>query len=268
MNSVLLTKELTREMKGFVIGSSIVSGYLLLTMIIYSSMAFSMDQITAMWSTLPEDFMKALNYDPKQWESVLGFYSTYFVFYIPVISGGFSVVWGLKMLAKEEYQKTAEFLMTRPISRNSILSSKLVALVSYITAINLVGYVTALITCTIFGKTGFDVGSLTILHLYGLTVCLFLGMLGLFISVWMRRGKPGAGIGIGIVLGYYLLDMLLKIYGKADFLLYLTPFHYINLDVTLPGYRLEAWRILIPLAASILMVIVVYGRFRRKDIYT
>jgi ABC-2 type transport system permease protein len=185
-----------------------------------------------------------------------------------VISGGFAVVWGLNQLSKEEHLKTAEFLLTRPISRDQILSSKLIVLFSYIIGINVLGYLAGLVSCTLAAKDGFDIGTLTILHLYGLMACLFFGALGVFISVLIRRGKSMVGIGIGIVVGAYLLDMILKVYGKADFLLYLTPFKYIDLQISAINYHLQGWRILIPLGVTLILALMSYMLYRRKDIYT
>lgn len=266
MNTVLIIKEFKRELKGFLIATSMVVGYLSLTMVIYSSMEFSLNDITDLWGGLPEGFMKALNFDGDQWRSVLGFYATYFVFYIPLISGGFSVVWGLRQLSKEEHLKTAEFLLTRPISRDQIISSKLLVLFTYIVAVNLLAYIAGLISCTLASANAFNIASLTILHVYGVFACLFFGSLGMFISTLVKRGKSSVGIGVGIIAAAYLFDMIIKIYGKADFLLYLTPFKYIDLQLTRPDYHLEGWRILIPLAVSIILIAGTYIFYRRKDI--
>jgi len=268
VKTVLFLKELKRGWTGLLIGTSIVMAYIIMTLSIKSTMGADMDQMIGMFDSLGKGFMKALNFDIEAWKSVLGFYSTYFVFYIPLIAGGFSIAWGLKILSKEEYHKTAEFLLTRPISRNQVLSSKLTVLLIFIFGINILAYVTGLICCSLVSEDTFNVATLTFLHLYGLAVCLFFGALGLFLSVLVKRGRASIGIGIGIVAGSYLFDMILKVYGKADFLLYLTPFKYINLNVTQLNYTLEAWRLLIPLGVSIVLVLLTYAIYRRKDIYT
>ncbi len=268
MNAVLILKELKRELKGFLIGSTLVVAYLVMVISIYTSMDLGMDQFADMWSSLPQGFMTALNFDAAKWKSILGFYTTYFVLLIPLISGGFSVVWGLKMLSKEERHKTAEFLLTRPISRDQVVTSKLVMLITYIIGINFLAYLAGLISITIVAEKDFSITTYTILHFYGLASCLFYGALGLFISVLIRRGRSSTGIGIGIAMGLYMFDMILKISGKAEFLLYLTPYKYIDLEVTSPDYHLEGWRVLIPLGVSVVLVIISYVLYRRKDIYT
>lgn len=266
MNGQLYLKELKREFKNFFIGTAIVVIYIALTMVIFSSMETNIESVTEIWATLPESFQTALNFGDDSWNTITGFYTTYFVFYIPLIAGGFAVVWGLKMLAKEEQHKTAEFLLTKPISRNRILTSKLGVILTYVLAMNLLGYASGIISCLVVDPDTADISVISILHLYGLFTCLFFVALGLFISTLMKRSRTLVGMGIGIVLGMYLFDMILKISNKAEFLLYLTPFKYLDLNVNAPGYHLEGWRILIPLSVSILLVMVSYLSYRKRDI--
>ena len=267
MNSVLFAKELKRGLVGWISATAIACGYLILVLIVNSTMNPMMASVAEMFGSMPEGFLKALNFDAQSWGSIMGFYATYFVFLVPLISGGFSVVWGINMIAKEEYHKTAEFLITRPVPRHRILLSKMAVVLVYILTVNLLIYVTAVVGMTLIDGKAVNVATLTVLHLYGIAACIFLMALGMFISMLFRRGRSGVGIGIGIVMGCYLFDMILKVYGKADFLLYLTPFKYINLEVTDPGYALEGWRVLIPLGAAILLASSSFLLFRRKDIY-
>lgn len=266
MNTMLFLKEMKREFRNFIIATSIVIVYIALTMVIYSSMEIGMDKITDIWASLPEGFQTALNFSGDSWSTILGFYATYFVFYVPLIAGGFSAVWGLKMLSKEEQNKTAEFLLAKPISRDQILTSKLALILFYILVINILAYLTGMITCEIVDSSTSNATVVSIMHLYGLVACIFFMALGLFISTMMKRSKTNVGIGIGIVVGSYLIDMVLKISDKAEFLLYLTPFKYINLDVNNPDYHIEGWRILIPLGVSVLLIGLSYLFYRKKDI--
>lgn len=268
MNKTLFYKELKRSFIGWISVVAISCGYLILILIVNSTMTPMMDSVAEMFGSMPEGFLKALNFSSQSWSNIMGFYATYFVFLVPLITGGFSVVWGINMIAKEEYHRTAEFLLTRPVPRHQVLSTKMVVVSLYILSTNLLIYVTALVGMSIIDAQAVNVGTLTILHFYGLVACFLLMALGLFISMLFKRGRSGVGIGIGIVMGCYLFDMILKVYGKADFLLYLTPFKYINLDVINPGYALEGWRILVPLGVTILLVASSYLLFRRKDIYT
>ena len=51
---------------------------------------------------MPESFQVAFNFNINQWDNVLGFYVTYFVYFVPVITGCYSIILGTKLLSKEE----------------------------------------------------------------------------------------------------------------------------------------------------------------------
>jgi hypothetical protein len=82
----------------------------------------------------------------------------------------------------------------------------------------------------------------------------------------MKRAKAIIGIGVGIVLGTYFFDMMIRVFGKLQFLLYLTPFKYINLEIYSSEYGLDAWRLTYLLGVSSLLVLFSYVFYRRKDI--
>jgi len=85
-------------------------------------------------------------------------------------------------------------------------------------------------------------------------------------NVVMKRAKAITGIGIGIVLGTYFFDVMIRVFGKVQFLLYLTPFKYINLEAHAPNYGFDAWRLIYFIGFSGLLIMLSYVFYRRKDI--
>jgi len=264
MNSNLFFKEFKNNLKGTVITSLVVVLYTAFTFFIYASMKTIISQATDFYYTLPQSLRLFMNF--SQWDKVLGYYVTYFVYFVPIITGCYSIILGSKLLSKEEQNKTAEFLLSRPLSRIQIISSKLMAFFIHILGINLLAFFTAIFGIGIVSDWEFNLSSLIVLHTYGYLICLFFGFLGFFITVVMKRAKAITGIGIGIVLGTYLFDMMIRIFGKVQFLLYLSPFKYINLDAHSPNYGFEAWRLIYFIGTSGLLIILSYLIYRRKDI--
>jgi hypothetical protein len=82
----------------------------------------------------------------------------------------------------------------------------------------------------------------------------------------MKRAKAITGIGIGIVLGTYFFDVMIRVFGRVQFLLYLTPFKYINLEAHASNYGFDAWRLIYFIGFSGLLVMLSYVFYRRKDI--
>ena len=266
MNFNLFVREFKNNLKGSVITSLIVVLYTAFSLLIYSSMQENISKIKEFYYIMPESFQEAFNFHINQWDNVLGFYITYFVYFVPIITGCYSIILGTRILSKEEQNKTAEFLLSRPLSRNQIISSKLITFFIHILGINLLAFSTGLFGSGIVSGWEFKIISLIILHTYGLLICLLFGLLGFFITVVMKRAKSITGIGIGIVLGTYFFDVMIRVFGEVQFLLYLTPFKYINLEAHTPNYGFDAWRLIYFIGFSGLLIILSYLFYRRKDI--
>lgn len=266
MNLNLFLKEFKNNIKGTVITSHAVVLFIAFSFFVYASMKPNISKITDFYYAIPESFRVAFNINVNQWNNVLGYYVTYFVNYVPIIAGCYSIILGTKLLSKEEQNKTAEFLLSRPLSRNQIISSKLFTFFIHILGINLLAFITALFGGGIVSDWEFNYKSLMILHTYGFLMCLFFGLLGFFITVVMKRAKAITGIGIGIVLGTYFFDVMIRVFGKVQFLMYLTPFKYINFEAHSPDYGFDAWRLIYFIGISGLLIILSYVFYRRKDI--
>jgi len=266
MNVNLFMKELKINLKGTVITSMVVVLYTAFSFLIYSSMIDHIANVKDFYNFMPESFQIAFNFHVNQWYNVLGFYVTYFVYYVPIITGCYSIILGAKLLSKEAQYKTAEFLLSRPLSRTQIISSKLLTLFAHISVINLLAFFTGFFGSGIISDWEFNSKSLIILHTYGLLICILFGLLGIFITVIMKRAKAITGIGIGIVLGTYFFDVMIRVFGKVQFLLYLTPFKYINLEAHSPNYIFDAWRLIYLLGLSSLLIVLCFVFYKRKDI--
>ena len=182
------------------------------------------------------------------------------------MAGAYSIFSGANILSKEEQNKTAEFLMAKPITRNEIITSKLVVLIIYILLMNLVVWLNGILWTGFI--SGFDgtFMQVSILHIYGFVICTFFGVLGFFITVLMKRAKAIIGPAIGIVMFMFMFDMIIKITDKAHFLLYLTPFKYVNTNAMSPAYHMEWWRPGVLTAGLLIMVALSYFFYRKKDI--
>lgn len=266
MNTNLLTKELKDGFKGTLITTVTVVSYFVLIFYAYSTMKENMSRVVELYSFFPESLRVALNINLDQWSNVLGSYVTYFIYLIPLAAGCYSIILGTTLLSKEEQNKTAEFLLSRPISRGQIISSKLMAFFIHILGINIIVFITSFLGCGIVSDWNFKLQSLLFLHIYGLLICIFFGILGFFITVLMKRAKAITGIGIGIVLGTYFFDMMIRTSGKVQFLLYFTPYKYLNLDVLSEDYGFEAWRLLFFFGTSGLLIFLSYYFYKKKDI--
>jgi len=266
MNTNLLKKELKKDFKVFIIVTLALTAFLCITLMMYSAMKDSMLAVTDLYAKMSPAIQDALNFHDGQWNHILGFYATYFVYYVPMMGGAYAIYLGANILSREEQNKTAEFLLAKPLSRKEIVTTKLLVMASYIIGFNLVLWLNGVLWTGFI--TGFDetFAQITTVHIYGLFICLFFGFLGFFVTVMMKRAKAIIGPMVGLVMGLYMFDMILRITDKAQFLLYFTPYKYMDIDLLSADYQLEIWRLGVLAGAMILLAFFSYTFYRKKDI--
>ncbi len=178
------------------------------------------------------------------------------------------VVLGSNILLKEEYNKTAEYLLTKPLSRGEIFISKLAVVFLNIFFLNIFASVAGLTALELVQKGGFSVKAFLILSVYSLLLNLFFGAGGLFISTLVKRAKPVTTLTIGLVLILYFIYTISKISGSAAQIGYISPFKYVGVDVINPQYRLEPLSVLYFAGITLLLGFLSYRIYLKKDIYT
>jgi ABC-2 type transport system permease protein len=200
--------------------------------------------------------------------SVLGFYAANNVIYMMVLGSIYAIVLSSNILLKEEYNKTAEFLLTKPLTRSEVFFSKLAVLFVNILLLNLVTTLAGFICLELFKNGDLSIKAFLILSLYTLLLNILFGSTGLFLSTVIKRPKPITTFCIGLVLILYFIYTLSKITENIAKLGYLSPFKYVNLDVINPAYRLDFVNLFYFIGISLVLLILSYRFYSRRDIYT
>jgi ABC-2 type transport system permease protein len=268
MNSNLFLKELRRNALSLIIWMTVISLLISVTMSVFHTFLENQSKIMGMMSLLPKgalQFKGISNFNDLL--SVLGFYAVNNVIYMMVLGSIFAIVLASNILLKEEYDKTAEYLLTRPLTRNEIFLSKLAVYSLYVFILN---FVTALagFVCLEIVKTGpFSIKAFLILTVYTFLLNYLFGAIGLFMSALVKRAKPITTLSIGFVLIMYFIYTLSKITEGASKIGYLSPFRYANMDAINPAYKLDLWNLIYFIGFSLFFIGISYRLYRRKDIY-
>lgn len=261
----LYTKELKRNRKNLAIWTAIVIGFTLMVVSIYPYMAELGEGLTVMMEKIPPEMAKALGMDTDTWSNILGFYSTYYGVYIIVLISIFAGSTATNILSKEEQHHTAEFLMTRPMSRSTIFWTKISSLFTLCFAIYLIQSVLAIIGITIFSINPIDWSIFIRLHLAGLFLMIFFTSISLLISMYVSPKKNLMGLVVGLTFGTYLINALGKSTEKTEWLSYFSPFNYFNLTIGQPEESFRIISAIILLTFSAITIFMAYQKFNKKD---
>ncbi|MFN8239435.1 MAG: ABC transporter permease subunit [Bacteroidales bacterium] len=268
MNRNLFRMELKRNVTSLAIWSLVICALIWLTMMIYPTFLANQSKITGMLSIVPKEALQFKGISNiNDLLSVLGFYASNNVIFMMLLGSVFSIVLSSGILLKEEFNKTAEYLLTRPITRLEVFSTKLTVVFIWIVALNLVTSITGWVVMEIVRTGPYDFSAFIVLSVNTLLLNLLFGSLGLFISVIVRRAKPVTSFCIGLVLVFYFIYTISKIAPGYSSLGYISPFRYAGLDLTSLGSGFKTWNLLYFLFVTILLVTLSWRIYRRKDIY-
>jgi len=269
MNRNLFLKEMRRNASSLMIWMIVITFLIVLTMSVYRTFMDNQSKIVGMLSLIPKgalQFKGISNFNDLL--SVLGFYSVNNIIYMMVLGSIFAIVLSSNILLKEEYNKTAEYLLTRPVNRSEIFFSKLAVLLLNVFLLNLVTSLAGFICIELVKRGHFSIGSFLILSTYTLLLNILFAAIGLFISTLIKRAKPVTTFSIGLVLILYFIYTLSKITESASKIGYISPFRFANVDAINPYYSLEFWHLAYFIGISLLLTGLSCRLYIRKDIYT
>jgi ABC-2 type transport system permease protein len=268
VNAALYRKELKRYRVSFAVWAVSIVGLSFLTMAAMPTMLANADALGAYISAFPEGFLKAFSFDMSSFADPLGFYVVYSTIYVALLGGAFSMYVGAGIISREEAQGSADFLLAKPLSRVKIVLTKEAAWLTYVILLNVLTFLDGWAALALFSPRPWSMASYVVISLYSLLLSASLGAIGLLVSLLPRRARSFTGPGIGIVLGLYLLDAVTKISERYDAWGWISPFKWIDLKVSVPGYALAGWRVALFAALTLACAGGALLYYRRKDILT
>ena len=184
--------------------------------------------------------------------------------YLPLAIYG--ALMGSIIVSKEERDRTAEYLFTLPIKRSQVLTSKIIVAVFY----QILFVFLLLLSCTIFfGRYGVDSSFYSFMRymFVGLSfISLIFMSIGMFLSAVLKQYKKSGAITLGLLLGTYMLNMLVSIVEELDFLKYIVPFQYFEVQEMLNG-NIELGFVLLSIAIIGFCITGVFIFYKKRDLY-
>lgn len=269
MNQNLFINEVRRNVLSLLLWLIIITVLIAVTMSAYRTFVANQSKIMGMLSIIPRGLLQFKGVsDFNDLFSALGFYAVNNVIYMMVLGSIYSIVLSSNILLKEEYQKTAEYLLTRPLTRTDVFLSKLIVVFLFVLLLNLFTSSAGLL-CVVLTSDGlFSVSAFLILSFYTFLLNLLFAAIGLFISVSVKKPKPVTTFCIGLVMILYFIFTISRITEKMVRIGYISPFSYVDTKVTDPGYSLNPANLSLFGGITLLLLFISYLLYLKRDIYT
>ena len=260
---ILFRHELRRNRVPLALWASSIALMLLVCMLIFPEMKSQFDMVNSLFKNLGA-FTAAFGMDRLNFGTLIGFYAVECGNILGLGGAFFASLIAVSALAKEEKERTAEFLLSHPVSRVSVISSKLSALVLQIVIMNALVFALSAACIVIIGEEP-DWKEICLLHLAYFLLQLELAGICFGISAFLRWGSLGIGLGIAAIM--YFLNIIANISEKAEFLKYITPFGYAEGADIVSNASLDGKQVLVGMAFAVVGVAAAYFWYSRKDIH-
>ena len=258
----LFFHELKRGRISLIIWTVAIAFMLGVCIVIYPEMSSQMGEISEMFANMGS-FSAAFGMDELNFGEFIGYFGVECGNVLGLGGAFFAAILGVSALAKEEKERTAELLLSHPVSRTKIITEKLLAVLSQILILNLVvAAVVAVAILAIGEKPDTSVVALLLLAYFLLQIEIAAITFG--ISAFISSG--GLGIGLGVAVGLYFLNIIANLTEELEFLKWITPFGYTEGGDIVAEKALNGGYLAVGALLSVVGVALAYVKYTKKDI--
>ncbi len=258
----LVKHELKQGKMSLIVWAASIIFLMVICVLLFPEMKGEMDSVGDMFASMGS-FTQAFGMDRISFGSLLGFYAVECGNILGLGGAFFAAFCAVTMLAKEEKDHTAEFLLTHPVSRVRVITEKLAAVMLQITLMNLTVLAASLISIACIGEE-IPWKEFLLLHLAYYILQVELAGICFGVSAFLRRGSIGIGLGIATMM--YFLNLISNITEEAEFLKYFTPFAYAEGTDIVTDVTLDGGLVALGLACGVLGIVAAYWKYCKKDI--
>lgn len=258
----VIRHELKQSRISLIIWTAAIGFLLAVCIFMFPEMKGEMNEVNEVFSSMGS-FTQAFGMDKVNFGTLLGFYAVECGNILGLGGAFFASLCAISVLSKEEKERTAEFLLTHPVSRVNVVAEKLISVILQIVILNVVVYVIAASSIALIGEE-VPWQEITLMHTAYLILQLELAGICFGVSAFLRRGSIGTGLGIAVIM--YFLNIIANLTESAEFLKYITPFGYADGAEIVRNVSLNMNMIAIGLAFAVVGILAGFIKYCRKDI--
>ena len=261
----LFLYELKSSWKSLLIWIVSILGLLMFSMSMFPSFANNSTAVNEMLENFSPEMMRALGMDVIDFSKPMD-YLAYMFQYILVAVGALGILTGSNIIAKEESDKTIEFLYSRPLSRIYIVKNKILAGIFTI-LITAFSFFTSTTTIMQFITDEIDYSKIAQLSAGMALFMIMVLSIGLFIGHFFIKSGKRMPVALGLLFFLYFASIMSDVSEQMKGLKYITPFKFFDaIGIIKEGlsapYTIVS--ILLITASSVLVTLL----YMNKDLYS
>jgi ABC-2 type transport system permease protein len=231
----------------------------------YAGFTGAGESINDMLDIYPKSLLNIMGISGFDLSTAIGFYGVLFL-YLILLAATHAIMLGAGIIAKEERDKTTEFLFAKPISRSRVITFKLLAGLLNIIILNVVTLIGSLIVVNYFNK-GDDITNDIIILMMGMFILQLIYIsIGALLASIRKKSRDVAYSATGILLITFMLYMVTNINEGFEALKYFTPFKYFEAEPIILGRGINFLFIILSGVIMGISLIVTYESYRGRDL--
>ena len=265
MSITIFRQEFKMLLRSVITWSVAVAALSLVFVSLFSSFAQDAALLTEMMANFPEELLAAFGLTGVDLSTILGYFSLAFLF-VQICLAIQAASYGFSLVSVEEREWTADFLLTKPVGRTQILTSKLLAALSGLGITDIVVWVSSFLFITMFkGDATYEPGSLALLLLSIVPFQLFFLAVGLVISLMVKRVRSVTPFAMALAFGMYVLNAFGGMLGDENLEL-ISPFKHFDPNYILKNAAYDMPLVMISVVAILVSVVGSYLLYARRNI--
>lgn len=258
-------RELAASKRSTVTWMVAMAGMVTLFMLgMYPAFTADIEASKALLNGLPEAVRAAFSISVENFFSVFGFYA-YFLSFATVAAAVQAMNAGAGAIAKEFSGKTADFLLTKPLRRSTVMTAKLAASLVSIVAISAAFTAAAYFSAAASTEAAFSGTTFLLLSLTLFFVQLFFMTLGVLLAVLIPKIKTVIALSLPTVFTFYIIGTLGAVLGNEE-VRWVTPFKFFDPMYIVNNAALEGRFLLLESVLVAVFIGAAYVVFSRKNI--
>jgi ABC-2 type transport system permease protein len=261
----IFLRELKANLKSLLIWSVIIALLIMIAVAKFSAFAGNPDML-AFLDSMPKAMLDALDMRAFNLTTLSGFYGLMFI-YFGLMGAIAAAMWGSDIISKEERDKTVEFSLVLPVSRNKVITAKALAALVNCIAFVLITWAVSLVAVQSYNPDQAFYSFLWLEMQAMFMIELIFLAVGLLLGCAMKQYKRSASTAVAIILATYFMSIVQSLQANLDFLKYFTPFKYFDAAEMFHTGSMNGTYLLLSGLIILVCVAVAYFTYNHRDLY-
>ncbi len=261
----IFLRELKANLRSLLIWGGIVVLFILVAMGKFAAYEGN-PEILQILDAMPPAIIEAFQMHAFNLTTVTGFFGVMFSWFGLLLSIA-AAMWGSGIISKEERDKTVEFSLTLPVTREKLVTAKTLAALVNCIGLLAITWGASLVSVAKYqpDREFYTFLALCMLALFIMQM-IFLAV-GIFLGCAMKQYRLSGSVTVAIILATYFLSIISGLKEELAFLDYFSPFKYFDPAMLLRESRFDVAFVGLSVALVVVFIAGAYITFSRRDLY-